>query len=174
MTSLVLSLVVMTSSGGLLSERTPAVGMLVGAVDLAAAAASLDGMSLSELTAERARLVDSMPSLGAGIALTAVGAGVLVVGLALVSTFYTALIVAGLVMMAVSVPLLIIGPILIAGAARGRRDTTARVRLIDQRLGEMQRNVAPLQNEMPPPPPPRPPGVERSPAVEPQLLLATF
>ena len=178
MTSLVLSLVVMTSSGGLLAERVPAAGMLVGAVDLNTRAASLDQMSLTELTAERARLLDTMPSLGLGIALTAVGGGVLLTGLVIVSVALDlAVLAVGLVVMAASVPLLIIGPILIARAARERREAQTQVRLIDQRLAEMKRDelAPPVRNdETPPPPPMRPPGSQLLPVVEPMALLASF
>lgn len=180
MTSLILSMLVMTSSGGLLAERVPPAGLLVGAVNLNDTAASLQNMSLTELTMERARLLETTPSLGLGIALTAIGAGVLVTGLVIVYAAFTLTVVAvGVVVMLASVPLLIIGPILIAKAARGRRDVTTQVRLIDQRIAAMKRDdglgAPPPNNEVPPPPPVRPPpGVELSPAVPPQLLLATF
>ena len=179
MTSLVLSVLVMTASGGLLSERTPAAGMLVGAVNLNAAATSLDHMSMEDLTAERARLLDTMPSMGLGIALTAVGGGVLLTGLILVATYVFELVIVGVVMMVASIPLLIIGPILIGRAARERNEVRTQVRLIDQRMAQMKRDeLAPpptqQNNETPPPPPMRPPGVEWLPVVVPQVLLARF
>lgn len=180
MTSLVLSMLVMTSSGGLLSERTPAAGMLVGAVNLNTAAMSLDQMSMADLTAERARLMDTMPSMGGGIALTAVGGGVLLTGLVLVATYLFELIIVGAVLMVASVPMLIIGPILIAHAARERNEVRTQVRLIDQRMAQMKRDeLAPpptqqQNDETPPPPPMRPPGVEWMPVVAPQFLVASF
>ncbi|MDP1824334.1 MAG: hypothetical protein Q8L48_13855 [Archangium sp.] len=181
MTSLVLSVVVMTSSGGLLSERTPAAGMLVGAVDLNAAGASYANMTVDQLTVERMRLVETMPSLGLGIALTAVGGGVLLTGLVILGSAYE-LIVVGLIVMAAAVPLLIIGPILLFGALRERREVQTQVRLVDQRIAQLKRDEfapPPVQNdpglnEVPPPPPVRPPGSEFAPHVPPQVLLATF
>ena len=180
MTSLVLSVWVMTSSGGLLAERTPAAGMLLGAVDLGAPPL-LEHMSLAELTTERTRLLETMPSMGLGIALTVVGGGVLLTGLVIAAaTYITEVIIVGLVVMAASVPLLIIGPILLAHAARERREVQSQVRLIDQRMTLMQHQEfapPPTQrpvDETPPPPPMRPPGVEVVPGVAPQILLATF
>lgn len=180
MIALVLSLVVMTSSGGLLSERPPAAGMLIGAVELNA---GYDSMTVDQLTAERIRLVETMPSLGLGIALTAVGGGVLLTGLVIVSVAYEiSVAIVGLVVMAASVPLLIIGPILLFGAMRERRGVQSQVRLVDQRIAQLKRDELappPVQNdpglnEVPPPPPVRPPGSEFAPNVPPQVLLATF
>ena len=179
MISMVLSVVVMTSSGGLLSERTPAVGMLVGAVDLNTAGAAYDTMSLEQLTAERVRWMEAMPSIGPGLVLTIVGGGVFLVGF---SVFLGVSILVGVVMMIVAVPLLVIGPILLAGVSRERREAQTQVRLIDQRIAALRRDeVSPVRNdrpppndEAPPPPPMRPPGSELTPTVEPQLLLATF
>jgi hypothetical protein len=183
MISFVLSAVVMMSSGGLLAERTPAAGMLVGAVDLNAGAAAWDNMTVEQLTAERVRLVESMPSLGLGIGLTAAGGGVLLTGLIVVAAALDiGTLVVGLIIMAASVPLLIIGPILLFGAMRDRRGVQTQVRLVDQRIAQIKRdelappvrNDGPVpNNEVPPPPPVRPPGSELTP-VQPQLLLATF
>lgn len=179
MFSLALSVALMSSSGGLLAERTPAAGMLVGAVNFNDQARALENLSLSELTTERATLLDSMPSPGLGIALTVGGGALLLVGLTLVVAFYeAAVIITGLVMMVASIPLLIIGPILLASALRERRDTQTRVRLIDQRMAEMRRDELAPQNdgrdEVPPPPPVRPPGSEWAPNVPADTLLATF
>lgn len=178
MVSLVLSITLISSTGGLLAERTPAAGMLVGAVNLNQAGASLDNLSLTELTTERASLVDSMPSLGLGIALTAAGGGLLIIGLSLLAAEIFEVLVVGLVMMAASVPLLIIGPILLAGAVRERRDSQTRISLIDQRLAEMRRDEVQPQNdgqyETPPPPPMRPPGSQWAPTVPASTLLARF
>ena len=59
-----------------------------------------EGLSITELSAERVRLLDSMPSLGAGIALTAVGGGLLVTGLVILSvTFDVVEVVVGLVLL---------------------------------------------------------------------------
>ena len=184
MVSLVLSVVVMSSSGGLLSERIPAAGLLVGAVDLDSASAAYDTMSVADLTAERMRLVEAMPSPGLGIALTAAGGGVLITGLIILSLAYdVGLVVVGLIVMAAAIPLLIIGPILLFGALGGRREFQTKVRLIDQRLAQLKRDELgppvrndrrPEKDEVPPPPPMRPPGSELTPPVEPQLLLATF
>ncbi len=180
MISLALSVALMSSSGGLLSERTPAAGLLVGAVNLNEAALSLENLSESELTAERARLLDSMPSLGAGIALTAAGGGVLLLGLTLAAVALDfELLIVGLVVMAASVPLLIIGPILLFGALRERRAAQAQVRLIDQRLAELHRDQleGPRndgRDEVPPPPPVRPPGSQFAPDVPANLLIAAF
>ena len=184
MVSLVLSVVVMSASGGLLSERTPAVGMLVGAVNLRAEASSYDTMSVEELTTERVRLVEEMPSPGLGIGLTAAGGAVLITGLIIISaSYYVEVVVAvGLIVMAASIPLLIIGPILLFGALRERREFQTKVRLVDRRIAQIGRDPMevpvrndspPENNEVPPPPPMRPPGSELTP-VEPPLQLATF
>jgi len=180
MFSLVLSVALMSSSGGLLAERTPPAGWLVGAVNLNEAALSLENLSESELTAERVRLLDEMPSPGLGIALTAAGGGLLLVGLSLAAVaFEEAVIIVGVLMMVASIPLLIIGPILLAGALRDRRGVQTQVRLIDQRLAELHRDQleGPRNdglNEVPPPPPVRPPGSQFAPDVPADLLLATF
>jgi hypothetical protein len=186
MVSLVLSVAVLVSSGGLLAERVPAPGMLIGAVNLNGASALYDNMTIEELTAQRALVEESMPSLGLGIALTAIGGGVLLTGLVIISSgvFILELVLVGLVVMAASIPLLIIGPILIARAARERRDAQTQLRLIDQRIASIRRDESsprlPLpppyepSNEQPPPPPMRPPGSEFAPSVAPSLLLASF
>lgn len=182
MITFLFSVVVMTSSGGLLSERTPAAGMLVGVVDLNAAGASYANMTVDQLTAERIRLVETMPSLGVGIGLTIAGGAVLLTGLVLVASFYIELIVVGLIVMAASIPLLIIGPVLLFGAMRERREAQAQVRLVDQRIAQLKRDELgpppvqndPALNEVPPPPPVRPPGSEFAPNVPPRVLLATF
>lgn len=172
MTSLVLSIVVMTSSGGLLAERVPAAGLLMGAVDLNAA--PIEGMSLTELTVERTRLMSTMPSAGLGVALTAIGGGVFLTGF---TVFLYASILVGVVIMVAAIPLLIIGPILLVNAGRERRAQQARVFAIDRRIATMGQDgtspLPPQNDEVPPPPPVRPPDVERA-TVAPQLLLATF
>jgi hypothetical protein len=123
-----LSVALMTTSGGLLAERTPVAGMLMGR-NLEIAAAGLEGMSLNELTIERTRLVSEMPSPVLGIVLLSVGGGVLLTGLVIagIATDLATLAV-GLIVMAVSVPLLIIGPILLASALRQRRTNETRLR----------------------------------------------
>lgn len=178
MTALVLSLVVMTSSGGLLAERTPAAGLLMGAA-VQVADADLATMSLTELTAEKVRLQESMPGPGVGIALTAIGGGALLTGLLIISAAFTVeVVLIGLVVAVAAVPLLIIGPILIGAGARERRQQTNRIRAIDARVSQMNRDSqipAPAGNdEVPPPPPMPPPGVDLGPAATPSLLLATF
>ena len=114
-----------------------------------------------ELTAERTRL--------------------LLVGLIIATvTFELAPILIGLVMIVASVPLLIIGPILMARAFRERRSVQNEVRLIDLRISQVERGgqppapTQPGQEEVPPPPPMRPPGSEFLPTVAPNILLATF
>lgn len=183
MFSLVLTVGVMVSSGGLLAERTPAAGLLLGAVDLNAASAAYDNLSIAELTAERLRLSETLPSPGLGIALTAIGGGVLLFGLTLAAiAFEEGLLIVGLLVMAASVPLLIIGPILIAGALRDRRAIQTQLKLIDQHIAAINREndggsptpTAPVNDEVPPPPPVRPPGSEFAPYVAPTLLLASF
>lgn len=175
--SLVLSVGLMSVSGGLLSERTPTTGLLVSS---SFESAAYDNMTVAELTAERTRLLDDMPSPGLGIGLLAGGGGLLLVGLIIATvTFELAPILIGLVMMVASVPLLIIGPILMARAVRERRGVQNEVRLIDLRISQVQRGGQPLptqpgQEEVPPPPPMRPPGSEFLPTVAPNILLATF
>ena len=184
MFSLALSVVVISSSGGLLSERVPAAGLLVGAIDLNTASASYDNMTVAELTTERARLVETMPSLGLGIGLTAAGGGVLLTGLIILAAAYDIAVAAvGLVLMALSVPLLIIGPIFLFGALRDRRGVQTQLRLVDQRIAQVRRDELspppqntpppPRRDEVPPPPPMRPPGSERE-QLELPLQLATF
>jgi hypothetical protein len=180
MFSLVLSVMVISSNGGLLAERTPAAGMLIGAVDVGA---NYDNMTVAELMAERSRLADSMPSVGLGIALLASGGGVFVVGF---GVFWAVSILVGVIMMVAAVPLLIIGPILLAGAARERRAIQSQVRLVDQRIAALRREESNPQfvpvdlppqnnpNEVPPPPPVRPPGSEFAPDVPAEFLLASF
>lgn len=178
MTALVLTFVVMSSSGGLLAEKAPTAGLLLGAAprngDL-----DLYNMSLTELTAERLRLQESMPGPGVGIALTAVGGGLLLTGLILIAyTFAIEPILVGVALSLVSIPLLIIGPILIGASVRERRQNTSRIRAIDARISQMNRDsqIPPPagSDEVPPPPPMPPPGVDLGPAATPSLLLATF
>ena len=181
---LALSVALMTSSGGLLAERTPAAGMLVGLTDLNAQSSMYDNMTIEELSAERARVAEALPSLGLGIALTSIGGGVLLTGLVILAAAeFLELVLVGLVGMAASIPLLIIGPILLARAARERRDTQTQLRLIDQRLAALRRDDAPRppsgpeydpKTEPPPPPPVRPPSSQFAPNVEPQLVVAAF
>ncbi len=177
-----MAVVVLSSTGGLLLERQPAAGLLVGAVSLNVQAGSYDTMSIVELGVERARLMETMPSLGAGIVLTAIGGGVLLTGLVLLGlAVFDVEFVVSLIVLAAAVPLLIIGPILLFSALRARREVQTQVRLVDQRMAQLKRDefAPPVQNdsrpdEVPPPPPVRPPGSELTPSVEPQLLLATF
>lgn len=175
MVSLVLSVALLTSSGGLLADKTPAVGLLLGAASYEGA--PLELMSVPELTAERARLQESMPSLGLGITLTAVGGGVLLTGLVIMAAaVFVEVLLVGLLVTAAAIPLLIIGPIQIGRAARERRDHMDRIRWIDQRLASFNRESLegpPPNNEVPPPPPMRPPG-SWLPNTVPQVLLATF
>ena len=186
MFSWVFSVVVMSTSGGLLAERAPTAGMLLGAVDLNAASANYDNMTVAELTIERVRLVEALPSLALGIGLTAAGGGVLLTGLIILASAYEVTVAAvGLVVMALSIPLLIIGPIFLFAALRERREAQAQLRLVDQQIAQVRRDELtppPVRNntlpppggdEVPPPPPVRPPGSERE-QLEPQLLLATF
>ena len=174
MFSLVLSAAVLVSSGGLLSERTPTEGMLIGAVNLRGAGALYDNMTVEELTAQRAIVANSLPSMGLGIALTCIGGGVLLTGLTIVAVAqFLEILLVGLVVMAAGIPLVIIGIVMIARVARERRDAQAELRLIDQRIAGIKRDeFAPPpvdqpaydpKNEPPPPPPMRPPGSEFAP-----------
>ena len=185
MVSFTLSVVVMLSSGGLLADRTPTAGMLVGATDLNAQSAMYDNMTVAELSAERARVASLMPSLGAGIALTAVGGGVLLTGLFLIAVAeFVEIVIVGVVLVVASLPLLIVGPILLASAARERRETQTTLKIIDQRIAAVRRDeVAPSSPsapeydpklEPPPPPPVRPPSSQFAPVISPSLVLASF
>ncbi len=173
MTSLVLSAVVMLSSSGFLSEKAPAPGLLLGATDFSTA--PVESMALTELVAERARLIEARPGLGLGLALTISGGGVFLVGFAV---FLVASIIVGAIIMGAAVPLLIIGPLLIANAGKARRPIDLRVRAIDARIGAIKRGDAISPPEVDeggaPLPPPRPPDVWLLPVVEPQVLVATF
>jgi len=170
-----LSVALMTTSGGLLAERTPVAGTLMGR-NLEIAAAGLEGMSLSELDAERTRLTSELPSPVLGIVLLSVGGGVLLTGLAIAGLATDlATLAVGLVVMAASVPLLIIGPILLASALRQRRASETRLRLVNQQMRELElggQNQG--SDETPPPPPVRPPDAWLIPTVVPQVLVATF
>lgn len=184
MGSLALTVALMVSSGGLLAERTPAAGMLVGLTDLNAQSSMYDNMTVAELTAERARVQSLMPGLGLGIALTAVGGGVLLTGLFLIAVAeFIEIVIVGVVFVAASIPLLIIGPIILASAARERREVQTQLRLIDQRIAAVRRDDVPSSPtapdydpkvEPPPPPPVRPPSSEFAPSVSPQYVLAAF
>ena len=184
MTSFVLGVALLVSTGGLLSERTPTAGMLIGVTDLNAQSAQYDNMTLAELSSERERVAALMPSLGLGIALTSVGGGVLLTGLFLVAVAeFVEIVIVGVLFIVASIPLLIIGPILLASAARERRDVQTQLRLIDQRIAAVRRDEVPSaptspeydpKTEPPPPPPVRPPSSEFLPNVMPQLVLASF
>jgi hypothetical protein len=172
-----LSVAVVTTSGGLLAERTPVAGMLLGR-NLEIAAAGLEGMSKTELDAERVRVMEAMPSPALGITLTAVGGGVLLTGLVIVGAATTLEVLAvGFVIIAASVPLLIIGPIMLARAIRERRNSETRLRLINQQMRELDNgrgSEQPTNTDTPPPPPVRPPDVFLIPTALPQVLVATF
>ncbi len=174
MMSMVLSLVVVTSSGGLLSERIPVAGMLVGAAELSEAplvpVATVENMSLSELTAERARLVELRPGLGLGITLTSIGGVVFLIGLGTAVTY----LVAGLIIMGTAVPLLVIGPILLARAIRERKEIQSQIKAIDRRLSNNKTAPSMSPDEVPPPPPVRPPDASLFPTVDAQFVLARF
>ena len=184
MVSFALGMALLISQGGLLSERTPVAGMLIGATDLNAQSAQYDNMSLAELTVQRERVAALMPSLGLGIALTAVGGGALLTGLFLIAVAeFVEIVIVGVLFVVASIPLLIIGPILLASAARERRDVQTQLRLIDQRIAAVRRDEVPStptspeydpKAEPPPPPPVRPPSSEFVPHVAPQLVLASF
>lgn len=173
---LALTTVAMLSSGGLLSERAPAPGLLMGQMDLSEL--PIEQLSVPELEAERLRLHSERPGLGLGIALIVVGGVGDLLGLAMLAAaaevFFldTGLVVATLAVLAVGIAATVVGIALLVGALHARRENTERVRAIEARLGQIRRGeaVEPPPNELPPPPPM--PGAALP--VLPAVVLASF
>jgi hypothetical protein len=163
---LVLSAVLMTASSGLLSESMPRVGLLLGQAPQLVT--PIESMSLTELTAERDRLMLERPSLGLGIALLVTGGAVLVTGL---TVLWYASIIVGAIISVAAIPLLIIGPILLVTAGKARGETTRKLRDIDRRITQLKRDEVPPPPPLPPPPLPPVAGL---PSVPPQLSLLSF
>lgn len=124
MHALVLSLTLMSSSGGLLSEHLPAgvrlldapttaFGTVLGAAG-GEAALDLEGMSRTELEMERLRLVDDRRGLALPIVLLSVGGGTLLFGLAMMSPGYIDLFIAGVVTSLLAAGAVTVGVILLA------------------------------------------------------------
>jgi hypothetical protein len=172
----------MSSSGGLLSEHLPAgvrlldapttaFGTVLGATG-GEALADLQTMSRTELEMERLRLVDDRRGLALPIVLMSVGGGVLLVGLAMMTSYsffgvgvVTSLLAAGAVT---------VGVILLVVAISHNARVSSRIRAIDQRIRSMEHDPSGGGDTPPPPPPPPPAGVWRDVPVVPQVVVATF
>jgi hypothetical protein len=198
MLSLALSMALLTSSGGLLSEHLPAGVRLLDAASVVPGAflgarardrddgissAQLQSMSLEQLRSEYDRLEDEKPSLGLGI-------GLLVGGIASLTTWLVLWIVAaqvvstaafwvGFVFLPVGIVLTIIGAINLARASRERRRDSRDQEMLMRQIrllegGGQGGPLPPLPTGPTPPPPPPPPPLGGVPMVEPQLLVASF
>jgi hypothetical protein len=171
-----LTLTMMTSSGGLLGDRIPAPGLLLGRVNPTAFRASLEHMSLAELMDERDRLTNERPSIWFGLGLTIGGAVAVVTGVIMMAVgFYTEVLATGFILALAGVGLLIAGPIILFSALRAQRAADQQLKVVDQRVEALkQGDTAPPLLETPPPPPARPPDVELVPSLFPSLTVATF
>lgn len=190
MLSLALSMAVLASSGGLLSEHLPAGVRLLDATDAVAGAllgargrdrndgispAQLQAMSLQQLKEEYDRLEDEKPGLGLGIGLLAGGVAGIVTGIVIMAAgYYVWVVTVGLVIFLAGIALAIVGPILIGSAARGRRRISRDQDAIDRQIRILESGSAPMLPTGPTPPPPPPPPLGGIPKVDPQMLVATF
>ncbi|MFO0593674.1 MAG: phage holin family protein [Myxococcaceae bacterium] len=185
MSLLALSLVVSVSSGGFLSEREPSPQQhLVDAGALAFAgaaatqttlgAASIETMSMGELEAERARLLESRPGRGGAIALLVGGGVCTVLGLtfllAAIDLPFVEVIVIGAVLTIVGVAALVGGVVLMVIAGSAIANINEQVRAIDAR----ERQLNGPSNDAPPPPPPPPPPAGWLTPVGTPLTVAVF
>lgn len=181
MHALVLSVALMSSSGGLLAEHLPngvrlldgpttALGTVLGAAptDLA-----LENMSRTELEMERLRLVDDRRSAAPGVILLIAGGVTFLVGTTLL---LADVVVAGAIITLVGAGAVTAGIILLVSALSHNGRTSRALRRIEQRIGTLEATDPGGGNEAPPPPPPPPPpaGVWRDVPVVPQVLVATF
>ena len=169
-----LTTVVMLSSGGLLSERVPAQGLLVGAVDLSTL--PVEQLSLAELEKERLRLEDERPGLGLGIGLI-IGGGVAdILGLAIAAYSYSlAGVVIGLSILTVGIVATVFGIVFLVKGIRGRHQTSARLHAVETRITQIRKGqvVEPPPNEDIPLPPPPVPAAWRE-GADASMLVATF
>ena len=191
MLSLALSMAVMTSSGGLLSEHLPAGVRLLDAPSVVPSAmlgrirdrdrdrdrddglsrAELQSMSLQQLHEEYDRLEDEKPGIGLGLTLTIVGGAVLLTSF----FFWYGWWYVGLIMTLPAIALCIIGPILLAKAIRARHRYNRDQDAIDRQIRVLesggQGGAVPPGPTPPPPPPPPPMGGL---TAVPQVVVASF
>ena len=172
MLSLALSLVVMTSSGGLLSDYTSEhvrlidspvteVGAsLLGARPPAYAQPPTTTMSLDQLKAEYTRLEEERPSLVGPIVMLSIGVALLITSSVLWDiAFYSyyvswALFLVGVATFVGGVVLAIIGGIQLGRAIGGRHRTDRELRQLDGQIRAMEGSAPLPSGPMPPPPPP--------------------
>lgn len=178
MHALALTVALMSSSGGLLSEHLPrgvrllespttAAGTVLGA----APQLDLEAMSRTELEMERLRLVDDRRSVAPGIIFLVSGGVTFLLG----STLLLAdVLVAGAIITLIGAGAVVAGIILLVSAVSHNARNTASLRRIEQRIGTLEQ-TGPGGGDAPPPPPPPPPaGVWRELPAVPQLVVATF
>jgi uncharacterized protein YacL len=143
--------------GGLLSEPVPrAARLLEGQAVTATAAApvTLEDLTVAQLQAERARTLDSRPSVLWPVTAIAVGAAGLVVGL---TAFLFASMVVGGIVMAIAAPVVVLGVVLLLINVPAMKEAGQRVRQIDRLLVLRRQELnAPPPADAPPPPPPPP------------------
>lgn len=186
MLSLALSVALLSSSGGLLSERLPSSARLVDASTLAfgtvlgASAGdekvrSLESLTRGELEAERLRLLDSQPSFVPGLVVAGAGVAGVVVGVVLLAvTARTIGTAAGLVTLLGGVAAMVTGAVLLIVAAVRGPAVTSQLRRVEQRINTLLKEQGDTPAGDAPPPPPPPPGALRDLPQPPQVLLATF
>lgn len=156
---------------------------------------TLDGMTRDALLAEKARLNDSAPGIGGGIALTVVGGVLLFAGFVTTyagiltyvgSSVYGSLAATGLIVIGFGVAMLITGAVLLPigivkliRSIRERRQYSTRIDEINNRLDGLDNNSPnpyapppPPPNAVPPPPPPPPSALGNTPDAA--LLVSTF
>lgn len=188
MLSMALSVAVLASSGGLLSEHLPAGVRLLDAAEVipsamlgarrdrddGISAMQLQSMSLQQLHEEYDRLEDEKPGIGLGLTLTIVGGGLFITGWIV---WWYASILAGVLMIIPGVVLCIVGPILLASAIRGGRRISREQDAIDRQIRILEgggQGGAPLPSGPMPPPPPPPPPLSGLSTSGPSLVLASF
>lgn len=173
------STVMMLSSGGLLSERVPAQGLLVGAIDLAQL--PVEQLSMEELSAEKIRMEENRPGLGLGIGLL-IGGGVtaLISSVVFLVTVIgsAGFVVSGIILVA-AVVAVVFGVIFLVKGIREKREYSNRMRAIDTRIAQIRRGdvIAPPSNsDVPPPPlmPPPPPPSSMLFPTDATMVLAEF
>lgn len=194
MLSMALSVAVLASSGGLLSEHLPAGVRLLDAAEVipsamlgarrdrdrddGISAMQLQSMSLQQLHEEYDRLEDEKPGIGLGIGLLAGGIGAIITGILMMAlAYYSYVAIIGLTVMLAGIALAIVGPILLGRASRERRSISREQDAIDRQIRIMEgggQGGAPLPSGPMPPPPPPPPPLSGLSTFEPHVVLASF
>lgn len=152
--------------GGLLADRTPTAGLLLGAAETAESVPPrpLSDLTLEELEAERQSVLATRPSLippmlviGAGAIGFTIGTGILLFSTIIVGSF----------VMGVAAVVVIVGIVLVLNTGPARAVAARRLKEIDRAVTDRKR-----EQLRPPPPAILPPGVQWGPP--PSLLLASF